>query len=61
MQSQVHYEGFAAIDKALSDPRYKLHRRSTLLASGGSIGLEEAFRLAQKGREELVYAAPVEA
>jgi hypothetical protein len=61
MESQVVYEGFAAIDKALQDPKYALHRRSTMLESGRRIGLEEAFRLAQKGREELVYAAPVQA
>jgi hypothetical protein len=53
----VQYEGLAAIEKALSDPNYVLRRRSTVLASGGKISLEDAFRLAQQGREGLLYAA----
>lgn len=53
----VQYEGLAAIEKALSDPAYVLRRRSTVLSPGGRLTLEEAFRLAQQGREGLLYAA----
>lgn len=56
-RESLQYEGLAAIEKALSDPQYCLRRRSTVLVTGGRITLEEAFRLAQEGREALLYAA----
>lgn len=54
----VRYEGLHAIEKALADPKYILHRKSTLLETGKRLTLEEAFRLAQRGREDLLYADP---
>lgn len=55
-ERRVQYEGLAAIEKALGDYNYKLHRRSTLFEAGRLISLQEAFRLAQQGREGLIYA-----
>lgn len=50
--------GFTAVEQALIDPTYQLHRRSSVVPyeRGGPIDVDEAIWLLQDGREDLVYA-----
>lgn len=50
--------GLTAVEQAIIDPAYQLHRRRSIVPwePPGPIDVAEAVWMVQDGREELVYA-----